>query len=68
MADSVYIVFKGKPEQYSNLDRAEERAAELCEDNQLDYTVMSVPVDCVIEKSLVYRYIGVQMMTLQEAN
>jgi len=39
----------------------------LVERDQLDYTVMAVPEDSVTEKSLVFRYVGVQCMTLQEA-
>jgi len=64
---SKILVFKGVPEVYDDLYLAEERAETLVERDQLDYTVMAVPEDSVTEKSLVFRYVGVQCMTLQEA-
>lgn len=62
-----YIVVQGIPDVYGDLFKAEERAAELAEEEQCDYTVMAVPEDAITEKSLVYRYMGVACMTLQEA-
>lgn len=67
MPTGKYIVFKGVPKVYDDLFVAEGRATDRAEEEQCDYTVMAVPEDAVTDKSLVYRYMGVACLTLQEA-
>ena len=65
--DNVAIVVKGKPQVWYGPDRvqlAEERAAELCERDQEDYSVMVVPATAL--KGLVARYHGVVIHAMDE--
>jgi hypothetical protein len=67
MDEKKFIVVRGIPEGFSELTDAEDRAAELSEQNREDYTVLVIDADYP-DKSLVARYRGVVLYTLQEAN
>jgi hypothetical protein len=58
--DNAVIVFKGVPHVWygpKGVGFAEEQAAELCEQDQEDYSIMVVPVTAL--RGLVARYHGV---------
>jgi hypothetical protein len=60
-----FIVVRGLPRAFSELTAAEEKAAELCERDQEDYTILVIDAD-YLDKSLVARYRGVVLHTIQE--
>lgn len=62
--DYVYIVFRGLPDEFGSYDEATGRAAELCERDHEDYSVLAVDRDSL--KASVARYHGVVIHTLEE--
>ena len=67
MADNnrVYILFRGTPNTFFDLQEAEEMAAELCERDHEDYTILSVEAD-VKKSGIVARCHGVVLHALDE--
>lgn len=64
--EKVFIVVRGIPARFTDLSIAEAYAAEMCEKEEVDYTITCVDRE-LLDYTLVARYLGVRLMTLQEA-
>jgi methenyltetrahydromethanopterin cyclohydrolase len=65
--DTVFIMFRGLPQTFADLDVAEEVAAEKCEVDHEDRTILVVPRSSVTDSGIVARYKGVVLHSLNEA-
>jgi hypothetical protein len=62
----VFIVVRGRPRAFSDLTAAEHVAAELCERDREDYSILAVPDGTLSEKTIVATWKGVVLSTLSE--
>jgi hypothetical protein len=63
---NVFVVVKGRPKVFRNLQIAKDWAESMCEADQEDYTVTVIPKVNLDQKALVFRYIGVRMNALSK--
>ena len=64
--DQVYIVIKGMPRTFTELEEAEEYAIENARISQEDHIVTLVPRER-LERAIVARYEGVKLYAYEEA-